>query len=89
MFNEAGYEDRVKRGNLKMELVADSHPSKPKAREPYCTRSQMVRYRRLDGTPVAIVHRYLRQDGSIGGSGKPDPKKIYLADRIVAVEQPD
>jgi hypothetical protein len=84
MFNEAGYEERARRGDLTIELVADGHPSRPKASEPYCTRSQMVRYRRRDGIPVALAHRYLRKDGTLGASGKPDPKRLYLADRIVS-----
>jgi hypothetical protein len=25
---------------------------------------------------VAIVHQYLWEDGSIGGSGRPDPKEV-------------
>jgi hypothetical protein len=31
------------------------------------------------GTEIARAHRYLRPDGSIGGSGKPDPK-LLIAD---------
>jgi len=26
---------------------------------------------------VALVHQYLRRDGSLGASGKPDPKMLF------------
>lgn len=32
---------------------------------------------------VALVHQYLRPDGSLGGSGKPDPKRLLLDDEIL------
>lgn len=32
----------------------------------------------------ACCHRYLRRDGSLGLSGRPDPKRIYLADEILS-----
>ena len=47
----------------------------PLAREPYCTRSQIVRY--YDGAhQVAVVHQYMRPDGTIGAWGRPDPKAV-------------
>lgn len=53
------------------------HPSRPKAREPFCTRSQMIAYIGRNGKVKALAHRYLRKDGKIGASGKPDPKYFY------------
>ncbi len=50
----------------------------------------MIQYRQRNGTPVALAHRYLRPDNTVGASGKPDPKRIYLADRILTLRpQPD
>ena len=49
----------------------------PKANEPFCTRSQTITYRDRDGRRIAIVHQYLRQDGTLGASGAPDPKKLW------------
>jgi hypothetical protein len=49
--------------------------------QPFGTRSQIIAY--FDGDrKVAIVHQYLRADGSIGGSGRPDPKEITEDDVI-------
>ena len=38
---------------------------------------------------MAVVHQYLRVDGTLGASGRPDPKVLYLAEEIVMVERPD
>jgi hypothetical protein len=37
----------------------------------------MVVYER-DGDPIAIVHQYVRPDGQLGGSGRPDPKRVIV-----------
>ena len=34
---------------------------------------------------IAIVHQYLQRDGSLGASGKPDPKWLLLSDCTVLV----
>lgn len=53
-------------------------------RFPRGTRSQLVMYD--DGErEVAIAHRYLFPDGSIGGSGKPDPKRILCCAALLYV----
>jgi hypothetical protein len=85
LFNGRDFDGRVRRGELVVAVVADRHPSRTKAGEPHCTRSQMIQYRRRDGYAVALAHRYLRMDGSVGGSGRPDPKRIYLASEILSV----
>jgi hypothetical protein len=36
----------------------------------------MISYQLPDGTEIARAHRYLRTDGTIGASGKPDPKRL-------------
>jgi hypothetical protein len=40
--------------------------------------SQSVAYLRADGTKVALVHQYLRRDGSLAASGLPDPKYLLV-----------
>jgi hypothetical protein len=85
IFNERDYEGRVRRGELTVVVVKDAVPSNPQAREPKGTRSQLIQYRQRDGRTVATAHRYLRPDGNIGASGLPDPKRLYLADRILSV----
>jgi hypothetical protein len=40
------------------------------------------------GRKVAMVHRYLRMDGTLGASGMPDPKKVIEGRTIYTVELP-
>lgn len=72
-FNDSQILDKIKSGELKAVTKRSSHPSTPPASEPVCTRSQIVYYYTQDDKPIAIVHQYLRPDGTIGGSGLPDP----------------
>ncbi|MBI2907275.1 MAG: hypothetical protein HYX92_06425 [Chloroflexi bacterium] len=45
----------------------------------------MLLYWTPDGAPVALVHQYVRPDGAIGGSGRPDPKRIVVGREVLAV----
>mgnify|MGYP000073566532 CR=1 FL=1 len=64
---------RIESGQVR-ELVVKDRPC-PLESEPVGTRSQMVAY--FDGVrKVALVHRYLRPDGTVGASGMPDPKEL-------------
>jgi hypothetical protein len=51
-------------------------------KEPTGTRSQMLLHYDVDGKPIALTHRYLRPDGTLGASGQPDPKVIVI-DNVV------
>lgn len=69
---------RIARGELLEILISDGQPN-PRMRQLAGTRSQLVEY--VDAhqgrlVKVALAHRYLRPDGSLGGSGQPDPKRV-------------
>jgi hypothetical protein len=66
---------RIDNGELIPTVLSDGIPS-PNAGQRAGTRSQMVAYRDRQGRKIAIVHRYLRPDQTLGGSGKPDPKMV-------------
>lgn len=85
-FNKSQFYERMLTGEFKIYLKRSSHPETPPKGEPYCTRSQIAFYYTFDGDLVAVVHQYLRSDGTIGASGKPDPKRLYLEDRILSVK---
>ncbi|GAC1406778.1 MAG: hypothetical protein NVSMB52_20290 [Chloroflexota bacterium] len=87
-FNEGGYVERLERGILTAHEVANNHPSAPLAQEPFCTASQLIEYRTAAGTPVAIVHQYLRPDGTLGLSGLPDPKMILDRGVLYYLDEP-
>jgi hypothetical protein len=79
MFNQGRYYQRLLGGELYEDIKRDSHPSAPAAHEPQCTRSQLVIYRdTATGEKVAHVHQYRRIDGSLGASGRPDPKRLLF-----------
>jgi hypothetical protein len=86
MFNSQHYWDKVKQGILVAEVKSNRHPSSPKAHEPFCTRSQYIIYRDKSGRKIAGVHQYLRPDGTIGASGRPDPKQLFFEGTLYIVE---
>jgi hypothetical protein len=49
---------------------------------PLGTRSQMISYRDSNDDEVARVHQYVKPNGAIGASGRPDPKRV-LKDGIL------
>jgi len=78
MFNDGEYWEKVKEGTLRAELRKSSHPSSPRARVPFCTRSQYLVYVDNNGKKVAGVHQYRKPDGKLGASGRPDPKELFI-----------
>ncbi|MGI8553741.1 MAG: hypothetical protein ACR2PL_23570 [Dehalococcoidia bacterium] len=78
LFNHGRYWERAKSGELQERALRSGHPSPPRAPEPLCTRSMIIAYIDTRGVKVAIVHQYLRPDGTIGASGRPDPKRLLM-----------
>src|SRR6266480_714786 len=76
MFNDGDYWGKTARGELYVLKQVDRHPALPKANVPVCTRSQLLSYHDRSGKKVAIIHQYLLPNGSLGASGKPDPKQL-------------
>jgi hypothetical protein len=62
-----------------LEIVRSEGTPRARSGEPIGTRSQIVEYWDSSGSQmfkVATIHRYLRPDGELGASGKPDPKIV-------------
>jgi hypothetical protein len=76
LFEEKNLWLRSMTGDLHTVKIADGHPAPSQSKEPYCTRSQRLAYVDAAGHAVAHVHQYVRPNGSLGASGKPDPKLI-------------
>ena len=72
-------------GELLPHITRDKHLEQPVYGEPACTRKQFVIYHTKDGEPVAWVHQFLRPDKTLGLSGKPDPKRLLVAGKMLAV----
>jgi hypothetical protein len=86
-FNEGGYWERARQGHYTQLVRESRHPALTVANEPFCTQSQMVSYLDKDEIEVARVHQYLRMDGTIGASGKPDPKRLREGDIVYRLEK--
>lgn len=56
--------------------MKQTHPSRTQANEPFCTWTQEVFYIDANNQEIARIHQYLRPDGTLGASGRPDPKQL-------------
>lgn len=82
-FNEWGYWERVREGDF-VEFVFRSRPPGPNAPDmPDGTLSQEVHYFDRKVRRRAIVHQFLQPDGTLGASGKPDPKYLMGDDGTI------
>lgn len=88
IFNEKKFWERAQSGELRQKILKNRHPSLPLAKEPFCTQSQIIAYYDDRGNRVALVHQYLRPDGTLGLSGRPDPKKLVFNLELYIVTEP-
>lgn len=76
-FNASDYSSAIARGELRPELLHDSHLRDPYARgQPLCTRSQVIRYYDAEGHIVVELHQCLQRNNVLGG--RPDPKRLLV-----------
>jgi len=73
--NEGGYPAR--RASLKVRRVYDE-PASPRSNQEPGTRSIVDSYYDDDDQKVMTLHYFLRPDGTLGGSGRPDPKELLV-----------
>jgi hypothetical protein len=86
LFIALGFQELIDSGALTETLLSNRHPSPNKANEPDCTRLQLLAYADKNGLVDARLHRYLRQDGTLGASGRADPKYLFYAGVIYKQE---
>jgi hypothetical protein len=73
----------IANGQLVPKVIRDGCPTNLSAvGEPAGTRSQFIRYSNNAGQWVVEVHQYLRPDGTIGASGRPDPKRLRIRNTV-------
>ena len=80
-FNALDYYGAVGRGELEAYVVRESLAS-AKMGFAAGTKSQTVFYMRGQ-VKVALVHQFIRPDGTLAGSGLPDPKWLRDGSRIL------
>ena len=86
LFNGSQYPGLIANCALKKEFIRRKHLQNPSQRgEPPCTHSEIIHYISTDGELSVKIHQYLRPDGSLGASGKPDPKKLKLEGKIYTI----
>lgn len=83
-FNLRQYYQLAQSGEVQQVVRKSRHCRRPPTGSPHCTHSQIVVYY-LRGQMVALVHQYLHPDGTLGASGLPDPKRLWLGSRTLAV----
>ena len=88
-FNRGRYWQRIQTGELTAVYKRNKHPAPLSSGQPHCTRSQEVYYYDANNREVARVHQYLRPDGSLGGKGKPDPKRLWENGILYALLTPE
>ncbi len=84
-FAESQYPEMIAKGELVPKYLRDKELKNPHNRrfpEPIGTKSQMIRYVDRSGKWFVEIHQYLRPDGTLGASGKPDPKRLKINDMI-------
>ena len=84
-FSAGGYWQRAQAGEFVQVVKRDS--ASRIATEPPGTRSQIVQSYDTAGQRIALVQYYLRPDGTLGGSGEPDPKML-LEGGVLSTIQP-
>jgi hypothetical protein len=94
LFNEGRYYERMLAKEFRTEIVREN-PRRRGDRRIRKTRSQIVEYWDEFGVRVAVVHQYRKSDGSLGASGRPDPKRLrhegveYVLDERENWDNPD
>ena len=77
LFNDNGLWEKLTQGEL-TSVILESRPAPIDAGQDPGTLSQMLSYRDAGNNELARVHQYLKPDGTIGGKGKPDPKRVFI-----------
>ena len=74
----------IESGQLFEHVKESTFPS-PSSGQPPGAMSQTVVYRDTQRI-VAEAHRFLLKDGSLGGSGQPDPKRLLLGGVLYIID---
>lgn len=86
MFNKENFVGRVRTGEIR-EVVTHSGEPSPEIGLPIGTKSQMISYLDASGFELARAHRFLLPDGTIGASGKPDPKRMFKDGKLFRIQK--
>jgi len=85
MFNKERYVERATRGEIQQVITREGAPRGIEL--PTGSVSQTVSYRDENNRELARAHQYLLPDGTLGASGKPDPKRILHEGKLYRLEK--
>ena len=88
LFNDGKYWTRARNGEFTLKYIYNK-PASAKAEQPRGTKSQIIAYINSNGEQIALVHQYLKPDGTLGGSGKPDPKELLQGEVLYKIDYRD
>jgi hypothetical protein len=78
LFSLYRIQERLARGEFSEDVLKETDAA-PKYGQRKGTKSQLVAYREFGtGHMIAMVHQFVRPDGKLGASGKPDPKYLKI-----------
>ena len=87
LFNKSQYYEKIQKGLLQGTVIRRTLLQYPnKMNEPQGTYSEIIKYREKKTGFLVYVHQYSRPDGSIGASGKPDPKFLQIGGKLYKVQ---
>lgn len=87
-FNKSQYPQMIEDGALTAVYLSNRLLPEPRPFQgPKGTRSQTIRYVDSTGEWLVEIHQYLRPDGTLGASGKQDPKRMKINGLILMLEQ--
>ncbi len=89
LFNDGQYLQRARSGEFRRIVITEYAANSSKTGQPKGTRTQMVAYVNSNDEEIALVHQYVKPDGSFGGSGQPDPKRLRQGDFLYLIDPDD
>ena len=88
LFNDGKYWTRARNREFTLEYIYNK-PAPASAGQPRGTKSQVIAYINSNGEQIALVHQYLKRDGTLGGSGMPDPKELLQGEVLYKIDYGD
>jgi hypothetical protein len=79
LFNEGKYWERAQQGEFKIDVI-ESNPAPKQSHQRPGAKSELIGYFHPAEGLIAEVHQYTNPDGTLGASGKPDPKALRIGD---------
>ena len=88
-FNLGQYSERAARGELQVVVTRRSKGTPPERGQVPGTATEVLEYSTAQGSRVAVAIQYRRPDGTLGGSGRPDPKWLLDGGEILTPSHGD